>query len=165
MENTIGKISTMLWFDTQAEEAARFYASVFKNSKIGETTYYGKAGFEIHGKPEGSVKTVDFQLEGQDFVALNGGPQFQFSEAVSFMIHCGSQEELDYYGEKLSDGGDEGAQVCGWLKDRYGVSWQLIPENLIDMLSDPEKSERVMDEIMQVKGKIDLKALERAYEG
>lgn len=167
MKNKIQKISTMLWFDTQAEEAARFYTSVFKNSKLGRITHYGKVGLEINGKLDGTVKTVEFQLEGQDFVALNGGPQFKFTEVISFIVNCQSQEELDYYWGKLSEGGDEKAQVCGWLKDKYGISWQIIPDNLTEMLSDSnsERSERVMNVIMQVKGKIDIEALMQAYEG
>ncbi|SEM71957.1 VOC family protein [Lihuaxuella thermophila] len=166
MSEKIKKITTNLWFDTQAEEAAAFYVSIFKNSRLGRITRYGKVGTEIHGMPEGSVMTVEFQLEGQDFVALNGGPQFKFTEAISFIVCCENQEELDYYWEKLSEGGDEKAQVCGWLKDKYGVSWQIIPSDLQDMLHDPdsEKSERVMKALFQMK-KIDIHTLKKAYEG
>ncbi|MFD6439610.1 VOC family protein [Peribacillus sp. NPDC060186] len=166
MKSKIQKITTNLWFDTQAEEAAKFYASIFENSKIGRITHYGKEGHEIHGISEGTVMTVEFQLVGQDFVALNGGPQFKFTEAISFIVNCESQGELDYYWEKLSEGGDEKAQVCGWLKDKYGVSWQIIPTALTEMLSDPdpEKSARVMNAILQMK-KIDIKTLKQAYEG
>ncbi|MGM0867410.1 MAG: VOC family protein [Bacillota bacterium] len=167
MKNKIQKITPNLWFDTQAEEAAKFYTSIFKNSKIGRITLYGKERHEIHGIPEGAVMTVEFQLEGQGFVALNGGPQFKFTEAISFIVHCDSQEELDYYWEKLSEGGDEKDQVCGWLKDKYGVSWQIIPANLTEMIGNPnpEKSEKVMKALLQMKKKIDIKTLKQAYEG
>ncbi|MFJ7470245.1 VOC family protein [Peribacillus frigoritolerans] len=166
MKNKIQKISTNLWFDTQAEEAAKFYTSIFENSKIGRITSYGNEGNQFHGKPEGSVMTVEFELEGQAFVALNGGPQFKFTEAISFIIHCEDQKELDYYWEQLSEGGDEKAQVCGWLKDQFGVSWQIIPENLTEMVNDsnPEKSERMMKALLQMK-KIDIKTLNQAYLG
>ncbi|WP_458352261.1 VOC family protein [Peribacillus frigoritolerans] len=166
MKNKIQKITTNLWFDTQAEEAARFYTSIFENSKIGRITSYGNEGNQIHGKPEGSVMTVEFELEGQTFVALNGGPQFKFTEAISFIIHCEDQKELDHYWEQLSEGGDGKAQVCGWLKDQFGVSWQIIPENLTEMVNDsnPEKSERMMKALLQMK-KIDIKTLNQAYLG
>ncbi|MFA1710583.1 VOC family protein [Peribacillus frigoritolerans] len=166
MKNKIQKITTNLWFDTQAEDAAKFYTSIFENSKIGRITSYGNEGNQIHGKPEGSVMTVEFELEGQAFVALNGGPQFKFTEAISFIIHCEDQKELDYYWEQLSEGGDEKAQVCGWLKDQFGVSWQIIPENLTEMVNDsnPEKSERMMKTLLQMK-KIDIKTLNQAYLG
>ncbi|MEJ9230436.1 VOC family protein [Peribacillus butanolivorans] len=166
MKSKIQKITTNLWFDTQAEQAAKFYASIFTNSMIGRITHYGNEGHEIHGILAGTVMTVEFQLEGQGFVALNGGPQFKFTEAISFIVNCESQVELDYYWEKLSEGGDEKAQVCGWLKDKYGVSWQIIPTALTEMLSDhdPEKSARVMNAMLQMK-KIDIKTLKQAYEG
>ncbi|MFE4073893.1 VOC family protein [Peribacillus sp. YIM B13477] len=166
MKNKIQKITTNLWFDSQAEEAAKFYTSIFENSKIGRITIYGNEGNQIHGKTMGSVMTVEFELEGQTFVALNGGPQFKFTEAISFIIHCEDQKELDYYWGKLSEGGDEKAQVCGWLKDQFGVSWQIIPENLTEMVNDsnPEKSERMMKALLQMK-KIDIKTLEQAYQG
>ena len=161
------KITTNLWFDSKAEEAARFYTSIFENSSIGRITRYGTEGFEIHGIPEGTVMTVEFQLEGQTFVALNGGPQFKFTEAISFIVHCETQDEIDFYWEKLSEGGDEKAQVCGWLKDQYGVSWQVVPRALPDMLNDldSEKSRRVMQALMKTKTKIDLNTLKEAYEG
>lgn len=167
MKNKIQKITPNLWFDTQAEDAAKFYTSIFKNSKIGRITHYGKESHEINGIPEGKVMTVEFQLEGQVFVALNGGPHFKFTEAISFIVNCDAQEEVDYYWEKLSEGGDEKAQVCGWLKDKYGVSWQIIPTHLTEMISDPdpEKSERVMKALLQMKKKIDIKTLKQAYEG
>ncbi|WP_062231887.1 VOC family protein [Fictibacillus sp. FJAT-27399] len=166
MNNKIQKIATNLWFDTQAEEAAKLYTSIFKNSKIGRITRHGKA-HEMHGISEGTVMTVEFQLEGQEFVALNGGPQFKFTEAISFIVHCDSQEELDYFWEKLSEGGDEKAQNCGWLKDKYGVSWKIIPSTLTKMVNDPdpEKSERVMKALLQTKSKIDIKTLMQAYDG
>jgi predicted 3-demethylubiquinone-9 3-methyltransferase (glyoxalase superfamily) len=166
MKNKIQKITTNLWFDSQAEEAAKFYTSIFKDSNIGRITHYGKERYEIHGISEGKVMTVEFQLEGQNFVALNGCPQYKFTEAISFIVNCESQDELDYYWEKLSEGGDENAQVCGWLKDKFGVSWQIIPADLTEMVSDPdpEKSEKVMKAMLQMK-KIDIETLKKAYEG
>jgi predicted 3-demethylubiquinone-9 3-methyltransferase (glyoxalase superfamily) len=154
-----------LWFDNNAEEAAAFYTSIFKNSKIDNVTLYGKEGYEIHGKEEGTVMTVDFEIEGQKFLALNGGPIFKFNEAISFQIYCETQEEVDYYWEKLSEGGDERAQQCGWLKDRYGVSWQVVPTVLTKMLQDkdPKKSESVMKAMLQMH-KLDISALKKAYE-
>ena len=136
------KITPCLWFDNQAEEAANFYTSIFKNSKIGNITRYGKEGYEIHGRKEGTVMTLDFEIEGKKFTALNGGPVFKFNEAISFVVHCETQKEVDYYWEKLSEGGDEKAQQCGWLKDKYGVSWQIVPEVLSKLVGDPasEKS-------------------------
>lgn len=166
MQITTQKITPCLWFDDQAEEAAIFYTSIFKNSKIGRVTRYGKEGFEIHGRPEGSVMTAEFELDGQAFVALNGGPIFIFNEAVSFQVHCETQEEVDYYWEKLSQGGDKNAQQCGWLKDRYGLSWQVIPGVLSQYLGDPdpEKSQRAMKAMLQMK-KIDLEKIKQAYDG
>ena len=160
------KITPCLWFDSQAEEAAHFYTSIFKNSKIGRISRYGKEGYEIHGRPEGSVMTVEFALNGQAFTALNGGPIFRFNEAISFQVHCETQEELDYYWEKLSESGDEKAQQCGWLKDKYGMSWQIVPEALAVFLSDPDpvKSQRAMRAMLQMK-KIDLAMIKRAYAG
>ena len=159
-------ITPCLWFDDKAEEAAKFYASIFKNSKIGDVIHYGKEGYEIHGREEGPVLTVDFEIEGQKFVALNGGPIFKFNEAISFQVHCETQEEVDYYWEKLSEGGDEKAQQCGWLKDKYGVSWQIVPIVLIKMLKDKDtkKSERVMKVMLQMH-KLDINLLVQAYEG
>ncbi len=158
------KISPCLWFDNNAEEAASFYTSIFRNSKIRNVTLYGNKGHEIHGKEEGTVMTVDFEIEGQKFLALNGGPIFKFNEAISFQIYCETQEEVDYYWEKLSEGGDEKAQQCGWLKDRYGVSWQVVPIVLIKMLQDkdPKKSESVMKALLQMH-KLDISALKKAY--
>ncbi len=152
------RISPFLWFDTQAEEAARFYVSIFKNSKIVKIARYGEAG----PGPKGSVMTVVFELEGQEFIALNGGPQFKFTEAISFSVNCETQKEVDQFWEKLSQGGEEGP--CGWLKDRYGLSWQINPVILGEMLSDPDprKSRRVMQAMLKMK-KIDIAALKKAY--
>lgn len=159
------KITPCLWFDDKAGEAAKFYASIFKNSKLCDITHYGKEGYDIHGRSAGSVATVEFEIEGQGFVALNGGPIFKFNEAVSFQVHCETQEEVDYYWEKLSEGGDEKAQQCGWLKDRYGVSWQIVPIVLIKMLKDKDtkKSDRVTKAMLQMH-KLDINILKQAYE-
>ena len=161
---TLKKITTNLWFDRQAEEAMHYYTSIFKNSKTGRVTHYGKAGFEQHRMPEGTVMTAEFWLEDQGFVALNGGPHFKFSEAISFIVNCETQEEVDYYWEKLSAGGDEKAQMCGWLKDKFGLSWQVVPTALTEMISDPDaaKAGRVMNAMLQMK-KIDISTLEKAY--
>ncbi len=160
------KITPNLWFDGQAEEAVRFYTSIFKDSEIGHIARYGKEGFEIHSQPEGTVMTIEFQIEGQKFEALNGGPQFRFNEAISFIVHCETQEEVDYYWDRLGEGGDESAQACGWLKDRFGVSWQVVPTALYELLQDPdpEKSGRVMQAMLQMK-KLDIPALQRAHRG
>ena len=159
------KISPCLWFDDQGEEAAKFYTSIFKDSKMGDVTRYGKEGYEIHGREEGTVMTVEFEIEGQKFLALNGGPIFKFNEAISFQVYCETQEEVDYYWEKLSEGGDEKAQQCGWLKDKYGVSWQIVPTILIKLLKDKdsEKSQRVMKAMLQMH-KLDISTLKKAYE-
>lgn len=163
---SIQKITPCLWFDDQAEEAAQFYTGIFKNARITNVTRYSEAGQEIHGKPAGTVLTVAFELEGQTFTALNGGPQFKFNEAISFQVHCDTQEEVDYYWDRLSEGGDERAKACGWLKDRYGASWQVVPRAIPEMLAstDPEKSRRVMAAVMGMK-KLDIAELKRAYEG
>lgn len=153
------KITPCLWFDNQAEEAANFYVSVFKNSKIETISHYGKEGFETHGQKEGTVLTVDFQINGQAFTALNGGPLFKFSEAVSFQVPCETQEEIDYYWTKLTEGGQE--SQCGWLKDKYGLSWQIVPTVLSPLLRDSTKSERVMKALMQMK-KFDIATLLQA---
>ena len=139
------KITPCLWFDDQAEAAVVFYTAIFKNSKIVNVSRYGEAGQKIHGKPVGSVMTMAFELDGQTFTALNGGPMFKFNEAISFQVSCETQDEVDYYWEKLSEGGDEKAQGCGWLKDKYGVSWQIVPDILPKLINDPdtEKSKRV----------------------
>jgi predicted 3-demethylubiquinone-9 3-methyltransferase (glyoxalase superfamily) len=159
------KISPCLWFDDNAEDAVKFYVSIFKNSNIGNVTRYGKVGYEIHKKKEGSVMTIDFEIEGQKFLALNGGPIFKFNEAISFQIYCDTQEEIDYYWEKLTEGGDKNAQVCGWLKDKFGVSWQVVPIAMIKMLQDKDskKSERVMKALLQMH-KLDIDALTKAYQ-
>ena len=160
------RIQACLWFDTQAEDAARFYIGIFKNSRILTITRYGKAGFEIHGRPAGSVLTVEFELDGQKFTALNGGPHFKFNEAVSFEINCETQEEIDYFWEKLTPGGDPKAQQCGWLKDRFGLSWQVVPTELTEMLTDEtsEASQRAFEAMLHMK-KLDIEELRRAYEG
>ena len=162
--NSMQKITPCLWFDSNAEEAVNFYSSIFKNSKIGTISRYGEAGYEIHGKPAGTVLTMEFELNGQAFTALNGGPMFKFNEAISFQVSCESQEEVDYYWEKLSEGGDENAQVCGWLKDKYGLSWQIVPTVLGEMLQDKdaEKSGRVMEALLKMK-KLDIEKLKEAY--
>ncbi len=165
MPNT-QKITPCLWFDNQAEEAVKFYTGIFPNSKILNISRYGEAGQEVHGKTAGSVMTIAFELDGQAFTALNGGPMFKFNEAISFQIDCETKEEVDYYWEKLSEGGDEKAQQCGWLKDKYGASWQVIPSVLPRMMSDPdtEKSARVMEAMLRMK-KIDIDELTRAHIG
>ncbi len=158
------KITPCLWFDDQAEGAVKFYTAIFRNSKLVNITRYGEAGHEVHGRPAGSVMTVAFELDGQPFTALNGGPIFKFNEAISFQINCETQEEVDYYWEKLSEGGDEKSQQCGWLKDKYGVSWQVIPGILPEMINNPdsENSQRAMKAMLQMK-KIDIAELKRAY--
>jgi predicted 3-demethylubiquinone-9 3-methyltransferase (glyoxalase superfamily) len=155
-----------LWFDRQAEEAARFYTGIFKNSKIGKITRYTEAGRDVHGRPAGSVMTAEFELNGQPFTALNGGPHFKFNEAVSFQIMCQNQEEVDHYWNKLTQGGDPNAQQCGWLKDKYGLSWQVVPTELVQLMSDPdkEKAGRAMNAMLKMK-KLDIVALRRAFEG
>jgi predicted 3-demethylubiquinone-9 3-methyltransferase (glyoxalase superfamily) len=162
----IQSISPCLWFDDQAEDAARFYTGIFKNSRILQVARYGEAGREIHGRPAGSVMTVAFELDGQAFTALNGGPIFKFNEAVSLQVFCDHQAEVDHFWTRLSAGGDAKAQQCGWLKDKFGLSWQVIPRKLIQMIVDPEraKSERAFTAMLQMK-KLDLGKLERAYEG
>jgi predicted 3-demethylubiquinone-9 3-methyltransferase (glyoxalase superfamily) len=162
----IQRISPCLWFDNQAEEAARFYTGIFNNSKIVTIARYGEAGREIHGRPAGSVMTVAFELDGQAFTALNGGPIFKFNEAVSLQIYCENQDEVDHYWTKLGEGGAKQAQQCGWLKDKYGLSWQVVPRVLIEMVLDPgqEKSQRVFTAMLQMK-KLDIAELKRAYAG
>ena len=160
------RITPCLWFDDQAEAAVGFYVGIFKNSKIVKVSRYGKAGQEITRRPPGSVMTVAFELDGQPFTALNGGPVFKFNEAISLQVMCESQDEVDYYWEKLSAGGDERAKQCGWLKDRYGVSWQVVPTALLDLVGDPnsERSERAMTAMLKMK-KLDIAELKRAYAG
>ena len=160
----LAKITPCLWFDSQAEDAAKLYVSIFPDSGIDAISRYGKEGFEVHGRPAGSVLTVGFHIAGQSFVALNGGPLFKFTEAVSFQIFCDTQAEIDHYWHKLCEGGEEGQ--CGWLKDRFGLSWQVVPSTLPAMMSDSDgrKGERVMKAFLPMK-KLDLAALQRAYEG
>ena len=155
----MSKIAPCLWFDSQGEEAAKFYTSIFKNSKIGRVSRYGEAG----PGEKGSVMTGTFQLDGQEFMALNAGPQFKFTEAVSFFVRCEDQEEVDYFWDKLTEGGQE--SQCGWLKDKFGLSWQIIPNALGEMLSDEDraKAQRVMQAMLQM-GKIDIKRLKEAYD-
>jgi predicted 3-demethylubiquinone-9 3-methyltransferase (glyoxalase superfamily) len=158
------KITPCLWFDSEAEEAARFYVSIFRNSRIGHISYYGKEGFEVHGRPEGSVMVVAFEIEGQNFTALNGGPHHKFSEAISFQIPCETQDEIDYYSERLAAGGEIGP--CGWLKDKFGLSWQVFPTVLPNMMrdKDPAKAARAMRAMLRMK-KIDIAQLQAAYLG
>lgn len=162
----IQKINPSLWFDTQAEQAVNFYVSIFKNSKIVLTTRYSDAGTEIHGRAPGSVMTIAFELDGSLFTALNGGPHFKFNEAISFQVNCDTQEELDTYWTKLSEGGDENAQQCGWLKDKFGLSWQIVPTILPDLVKDhtSPNAQRAMMSMMQMK-KLDIAELKRAYDG
>jgi predicted 3-demethylubiquinone-9 3-methyltransferase (glyoxalase superfamily) len=159
------KITPFLWFDHQAEEAAKFYTSVFKNSKVGKILRYDEASAKAAGGTVGSVLTIEFEIEGQKFTALNGGPQFKFNESVSFVVYCQTQDEVDYFWQKLTaDGGQE--SECGWLRDKFGLSWQVTPTVLIEMLhdKDPKKSERVMNAMMQMQ-KIDISKLKAAYAG
>ncbi|HZW25646.1 MAG TPA: VOC family protein [Gallionella sp.] len=160
------RITPCLWFDDQAEEAVGFYISIFRNSRVVDIARYGEAGYEIHRRSAGSVMSIAFELDGQAFSALNGGPIFKFNEAVSFQVNCETQQEVDYYWEKLAEGGDEKAQQCGWLKDKYGVSWQVVPGVLFEMTRDPKHpgSQRVMETMLRMK-KIDIDALRRAYAG
>jgi len=158
------KITPFLWFDNQAEEAANFYASIFKDSKVGRIARYGDEAAQKTGRPKGSVMTVEFELEGQQFVGLNGGPMFKFTEAISFVVNCETQEEVDYFWEKLSEGGEKSR--CGWLTDRFGLSWQVVPTVLVEMMhdKDAEKSQRVMEAVLQM-DKLDIKQLKDAYAG
>ena len=158
------KITPFLWFNDQAEEAANFYSSIFKNSKIGKITRYDEEAAGPTGRPPGSVMTVEFELEGQQFVGLNGGPHFKFTEAVSFVVNCDSQEEVDHFWSQLSVGGEESR--CGWLKDKFGLSWQIVPVVLIEMLADKDttKAKRVMNAMLQM-DKIDIPTLQKAYDG
>jgi predicted 3-demethylubiquinone-9 3-methyltransferase (glyoxalase superfamily) len=158
------KITPCLWFDSQAEEAAKFYTSVFKNSAIKHVSRYSEAGKEVHGREAGSVMVVEFEIEGRTFTALNGGPLFKFNEAVSFQVMCESQDEIDYFWDKLTEGGRE--SQCGWLKDKFGLSWQVVPADLPQLFTggDAASRDRVMAAVMQMK-KFDVAALKRAYAG
>ena len=161
----IERLTPNLWFDSQAEEAAKYYTSIFKNSAIDKVSYYPNAGRDIHGQEPGSVMTVDFTLDGQKFLALNGGPHFKFNEAISFIINCENQKEVDYYWEKLGAGGDPTAQQCGWLKDKFGLSWQVVPTALNEMLTDPdqEKVEHAFEAMLKMK-KLNIDELEAAMQ-
>ena len=163
---TIQRISAFLWFDSEAEQAARFYTGIFKNSRIVTITRYGKAGFEIHQRPAGSVMTVLFELDGHQFTALNGGPLFKFNESISFQVNCETQKEIDYYWEKLTVGGDPKAQQCGWLKDKYGLSWQVVPTIMAEFFKSESsaKSQRAMEALLRMK-KLDIAELKKAYAG
>ncbi len=163
---TTQRISPCLWFADEAEEAARFYTGIFKNSRITTITRYGTAGFEAHHRPAGSVMVVAFELDGQSFTALNGGPVFKFNEAISFQVNCETQEEIDYYWDKLSAGGDPKAQQCGWLKDRYGASWQIVPTKMDELFKDEESAgaRRAMEAMLRMK-KLDIGELQRAHAG
>jgi predicted 3-demethylubiquinone-9 3-methyltransferase (glyoxalase superfamily) len=160
------RITHCLWFDHQGEEAAKYYVGIFPNSRITGVTRFGKEGFEIHGRPEGSVMTVQFELDGHAFTALNGGTHFIFNEAVSLQVNCDSQDEVDYYWARLGAGGDPRAQQCGWLKDRYGLSWQVVPRMMDDLFrkAGSPGAERAMAVMLQMK-KIDIAAIQRAYDG
>ncbi|TLD70001.1 VOC family protein [Phragmitibacter flavus] len=162
----LSKITPCLWFDDQGEAAANFYVSIFKDSKITDVSYYPESGHEIHRGREGKVLMVVFELEGQSFTALNGGPHFKFTEAISFQIECENQEEVDYYWEKLGEGGPVEAQQCGWVKDKFGLSWQVVPKRMIEMLNDPDKAkfQRAFEAMMQMK-KLDIGELEKAFNG
>ncbi|MDD2908021.1 MAG: VOC family protein [Candidatus Gracilibacteria bacterium] len=148
------KITPFLWFDSNAEEAVNYYLSIFKNSKILEVVKYPKSAEEVSGKKAGTIMTIHFSIEGQEFTAINGGPDFKFNEAISFVVNCKDQIEIDYYWDKLSQGGDEKAQICGWLKDKYGVSWQIVPKIIGKLI----KSEKAMQNLLKMK-KIDIKKL------
>jgi predicted 3-demethylubiquinone-9 3-methyltransferase (glyoxalase superfamily) len=163
---SIQKITPCLWFDDQGEEAAKFYVSIFKNAKITDVARYPAAGQEIHGKPAGSVMTVAFELDGHSFTALNGGPHFKFNEAISLQVMCDTQAEVDYFWEKLGAGGDERSKQCGWLKDKFGLSWQIVPRGMEHMMSDPDpkKRERAFAAMLKMK-KLDIAELERAFAG
>lgn len=166
MQINAQKIMPSLWFNGNAQEAVAFYTSIFPDSRIGRVGHYGEAGREFHQMPVGEVMEMEFELAGQAFLAINSGPQFAFTEAISFLVNCDTQEEVDHYWEKLSADGDPKAQMCGWLKDRYGVSWQIVPRELGEMIGDPhsEKSQRAFNAMLQMT-KIDLAAIRQAYEG
>jgi predicted 3-demethylubiquinone-9 3-methyltransferase (glyoxalase superfamily) len=160
------RITPCLWFDDQGEAAAEFYVSVFKNSRITQIARYGEAGKQIHGRPAGSVMTVAFELDGHRFTALNGGPHFKFNEAISLQVNCETQAEVDHYWDKLSAGGDPNAQQCGWVKDRYGLSWQIVPTVLQELVTDPDaaRAERAFHAMLKMK-KLDIAELKRAAAG
>jgi predicted 3-demethylubiquinone-9 3-methyltransferase (glyoxalase superfamily) len=163
---SIQRITPCLWFDGQGEEAARFYTSIFPNSRLVGDSRYSEAGHEVHGRPAGSVMVVEFELDGLTFTALNGGPHFKFNEAISLQVMCDTQAEVDHYWNTLSEGGDPKAQQCGWLKDKFGLSWQVVPRVVVKMMTDPDraKSDRVMNAVLKMK-KIDIAELQRAHAG
>jgi predicted 3-demethylubiquinone-9 3-methyltransferase (glyoxalase superfamily) len=161
MAGRFQRITPFLWFDGNAEDAVKFYVSVFENSRIGQITHYTKESSDASGQPVGRVMTIAFELDGQPFTAINGGPHFKFNEAVSFVVNCESQDEIDYYWDKLSEGGDPKSQVCGWLKDRFGLSWQVTPSDLTELMRNPATTAAVMKEVLKMK-KIDLATLRRA---
>ncbi len=163
---TLQRLSACLWFDNEAEDAARFYTGIFQNSRITAVTRYGTAGFEAHHRPAGSVMVVAFELDGQSFTALNGGPLFKFNEAISFQVNCETQEAIDYYWEKLSAGGDPKVQQCGWLKDRYGASWQVVPNTMDELFEDGASAgaQRAMEAMLRMR-KLDIAELRRAHDG
>ena len=160
------RIRPCLWFDGQGEDAANYYVGIFPNSRIVKVARFGEAGHEIHQRPAGSVMTVDFELDGQRFTALNGGPEFRFNEAISLQVYCDSQDEIDYYWSKLGAGGDPNAQVCGWLKDRFGVSWQIVPKGIEELFKDENSpgAQRTMEAMLKMK-KLDIAELKRAHDG
>lgn len=164
-KKTLQRITPFLWFDTQAEEAVKFYTSIFKKSKIGKIARYDKAGEKVSGRPAGSVMTVEFQIEGQNFIALNGGPIFKFNESISFVVNCGTQKEVDYYWKRLTSGGGKEVQ-CGWLTDKFGLSWQIVPAVLSELMGgrDAAKSHRVMEAMLKMV-KLDIKKLKQAAKG
>jgi len=164
MADRIQRITPFLWFNNDAEDAVKFYVSVFKNSRIGQITHYTKESSNASGQPEGSVMTIAFELDGQPFTAINGGPHFKFNEAVSFVINCDSQDEIDHYWNKLTEGGDPKSQICGWLKDKYCLSWQVTPSDLPELMRNPKTTAAVMKEVLKMK-KIDLATLRRAAAG
>ena len=154
-----------LWFENQAEEAAKYYSGIFKTGRVTKVTRYSEVGHEAHHRPSGSVMTVEFEINGKTSTALNGGPEFKFNEAISLQVMCEDQKEVDYYWEKLRAGGDPGAQICGWLKDKYGLSWQVAPRKMVEWFGEPnEKSERAMAAMLQM-SKLDIAVLEKAYNG
>lgn len=163
---TVQRISPCLWFDSEAEQAARYYTGIFKKSRIVTITRYGKAGFEAHHRPAGSVMVVVFELDRQEFTALNGGPVFKFNEAISFQVNCETQDEIDYYWQNLSAGGDPRAQQCGWLKDKFGVSWQVVPTMMAELFKDENsaKAQRAMEAMLRMK-KLDIAELKKAAAG
>lgn len=166
MSERFKRISPFLWFDDKAEEAAKFYVGIFENSKIVGMSKFSGESASVSGKPEGSVMTVDFELEGEPFTALNGGPMFKFNESISFFIRCRDQAEVDKFWDALTPGGDPKAQQCGWVKDKYGLSWQVVPDRFMELVRDPDpaRAKRVMDAMMKMK-KLDVAALEKAAEG